>query len=116
MNSMTEPRPKPVSLRPLNATHRRWFWVLMSIAVVVIAVGWTVTIRGILQDVPGISTQVQTSLEQAAQEIEEANIESPIDIDQTQDAIEALKAGYEAEKARQQEPYGQEDTTDTTVE
>lgn len=112
---MAIPRPKPQSLRPLSTTHRRWFWGLMVVAIIVIVVGWTFTIREILEDVPVISTQVQASIEQAAQEVEEANIESPVNIEQTQEAIEALKAGYEAEKQRQQESYGQEDTTDPTT-
>jgi hypothetical protein len=73
----------------------------MALAVVVIAVGWTITIRSILADVPLVSSQIQDSLEQAAQQVEESQIDSPVDIDQTQEAIEALKAGYEAEKERQ---------------
>lgn len=83
----------------------------MALAVVVIAVGWTMTIRSILADIPAVSSQIQTSIEQAVEQVEEAQLESPVDIDETQEAWQALKEGYEAQKARQQEPYGQEDTT-----
>lgn len=87
----------------------------MIVAVIVIGVGWTITIRDILQDVPVISTQMQASIEQAAQELEEANIGSPVGIDQTKEALEALQTGYEVEKARQNETYDQENITNATT-
>lgn len=74
----------------------------MGLAIVVIMVGWTFTIRDILADIPTVSSQIQTSIEQAAEHVEEAQLESPVDIDETQEAWQALKEGYEAEKARQQ--------------
>lgn len=100
---MKTPRPKPISLRPLSATHRRWFWVLMAIAVIVIAVGWMVTIRDVLSDVPTLRASVEAGVDRAAEEIEDAQLKPREEVQEVQSALDALQAGYEAEKVRQEE-------------
>lgn len=99
---MKATRLKPVSLRPLSATHRRWFWVLMAIAVIVIAVGWMVTIRDVLSDVPTLRASVEAGVDRAAEELEDAQLKPGEQVQEAQSALEALQAGYDAEKTRQE--------------
>ncbi|MEK7620337.1 MAG: hypothetical protein AAB413_03825 [Patescibacteria group bacterium] len=94
--------PKPISLRPLSATHRRWFWLLMAVAVIVIAIGWMVTIRDIIEDVPTLRASVEAGVDRAAEEIEDAQLKPEEQVQEATDAFDALKAGYDAEKARQE--------------
>lgn len=116
MNSMAKTLPKPVSLRPSSPAHRRWFWALMILAVMIIVVGWSMTIRDILRDVPAVRSSMETGVDRAAEKIEEARLNPGARIQETTDAIDALKAGYEAEKQRQEqtsidpEPYEQEES------
>lgn len=80
--------------------------------------GWLMTIRELMADVPTIKTSIEERINQAAEGIQSAQGDPGEQIDEISDAIEALKAGYEAEKLRQQETptdpepsYEQEDIT-----
>lgn len=101
--SMKTSRPKPVSLRPLSSTHRRWFWVLMAFAMIVIAVGWSVTIRDVLGDVPALRASVEAGVDRAAEEIEDVQLNPGEQVQEASSALDALQAGYDAEKTRQEE-------------
>ncbi|MCR4313658.1 MAG: hypothetical protein NUV84_00200 [Candidatus Uhrbacteria bacterium] len=100
---MAVPRPKPISLRPPSATHRRWFWVLMAFAMIVIAVGWMVTIRDVLGGIPALRASVEGGVDRAAEEIQEAQLKPGEQAQEAQNALDALQAGYDAEMTRQEE-------------
>ena len=94
-------RPKPQSLRPLSAKHRRWFWILMAVGALIIVTGWLLTIKNLLADVPTIQSSIQAGVSQAAEEIEEADLK-PDGLNEVEEALQALQAGYEIEKQRQE--------------
>lgn len=99
---MRTPRPKPQSLRPLSAKHRRWFWILMFAGVAIVVAGWLLTIRDLMADVPTIKTSLEGRVDQAVEEIQDAQLDPGEQVDEAAEAFEALKEGYEAEKQRQQ--------------
>lgn len=68
-----------------------------------IAVGWSVTIREILQDVPTLRASVEAGVDRAAEEMEDVQLNPGEQVQETQSTLDALQAGYDAEKARQQE-------------
>lgn len=109
--------PRPTSLRPLSAAHRRWFWTLMALAAVVIAIGWSVTIREVIRGISQIQSSVEEGVDRAAEGMEEAQLNPQAQVQEAKDVLGAFKAGYEAEKQRQEqtsttsELYGQEEST-----
>ncbi len=82
----------------------------MAVGAVVIVVGWFLTLRQVLTVVPDISSAIDQGIETAVEKVEEAQVDPVNEIDQATNAWDALKQGYEEEKARQ-ESYGQEDNT-----
>ncbi|KKW33140.1 MAG: hypothetical protein UY76_C0008G0013 [Candidatus Uhrbacteria bacterium GW2011_GWA2_52_8d] len=74
----------------------------MFVGLLVIAVGWFITIRGFLDEVPNIKTAIEQGVSQAADEIQEAQLEPPVEVREITKALEDVKAGYEAEKQKQQ--------------
>ncbi|MBI4435083.1 hypothetical protein HY630_00260 [Candidatus Uhrbacteria bacterium] len=102
----------------MSAGHRRWFWALMCLGLAIIATGWVITIRGFLATVPQITSSIEQGAARAVEEVREAQLDPSQGIDEASRAFEALKAGYDAEKEKQQEAtsdnettYEQEDTT-----
>lgn len=75
----------------------------MAFAVIVIAVGWMVTIRDVLSDVPTLRASVEAGVDRVAEEIEDAQLKPGEQVQEATAAFDALQAGYEAEKARQEE-------------
>ncbi len=68
-----------------------------------VAVGWMITIRGIMRDVPALQATVEARVDQAVQQIDDAQLNPGEQIQQAQSAMDALKAGYDLEKTRQEE-------------
>lgn len=75
----------------------------MAIAIIVIAVGWSLTIRDVLSDVPTLRASVEAGVDRATEEIQEAQLKPGEQVQEATDAFDALKAGYDAEILRQQE-------------
>jgi hypothetical protein len=98
---MGTPRPKPQSLRPLSSAQRRWFWVLMILGFILIAVGWSFTIRGLRNSVPEISSSLQEGVTQASEKIEETQIDPEAKINQAERIFQILQQEYKAEHERQ---------------
>ncbi len=86
----------------------------MLVGALLILVGWMLTVRDLLTQAPTIKSSFEQGVNRAAQEIEDAQLDPSQKIDEVSEALEALQAGYNAEKQRQQETtasYEQEDTT-----
>jgi len=45
---MQQKRPKPISLRPLSASEKRWMWGTIVLCVLFVVVGWVFTVGRIL--------------------------------------------------------------------
>jgi len=97
--------PRPISLRPMNQKQRRWFWVFLTAGVVIVAMGWIVTISQVVSSsLPGIRLQMDKGLEKASNELK--NVESSVEEKQStfSEALEEAQKGYQQEKERQQRP------------
>lgn len=97
-------RPSPLSLRPLSSSHRRWFWGLIALGIILIAVGWMVTIRDILSSsAPIIGEAIEENLTKAAHGLQQAGEGAAEGADEFEQMLQEAQAGYEEEKARQDE-------------
>ncbi len=96
--------PKPISLRPLNKRQRRWFWVFLGVGIVIVVIGWLVTIRQVASStLSSLRSQVDKGLEKASDGLKD--VESSVEEKQStfSDALEEAQKGYQQEKERLQQ-------------
>src|SRR3989338_8635749 len=101
---MKASRPKPVSLRPMNQKQRRWFWGFLIAGIMVVFIGWILTIRQLASSIfPGIRSQVDVGLEKASNRLQ--GVESSVQEKESDfsEAFEQVQKGYQQEKERQQQ-------------
>lgn len=74
----------------------------MGIGVVVILLGWVMTIRGLRVEVPTIQSTFLEGVDRAAEKIQEAQLDPTQEVSDVTDALEAFQDGYQAEKQQQE--------------
>jgi hypothetical protein len=88
----------------MNQKQRRWFWIFLTAGVVIVVMGWIVTIRQVASSsFPVIRSQVDKGLEKASSGLQDA--ESSVEEKQSvfSEALEEAQKGYQQEKERQQQ-------------
>lgn len=76
---------------------------MVGAAIILIAVGWMMTIRSIAQTAPVVRERVDRELDRVIEVVEDAGGTASEQVDTATTNLKAIQEAYEAEKAEQEE-------------
>ncbi|PJA45325.1 hypothetical protein CO174_03670 [Candidatus Uhrbacteria bacterium CG_4_9_14_3_um_filter_50_9] len=89
--------PRPQRITPLNPKQKAAFWLGIVLAVLIIIVGWFITLREVVnEEVPFIQGQLDTALDGVVQELVELGTETQEGTAQTKHDVKLLLEVYQA--------------------
>ena len=96
--------PKPFLLRPMDARRRRWFKILVFLAVVIVVIIWGVTIHRVLSvDFSRVRSQIDTGIEKASSGLRETTDSVQNNASVVSEVFDQAKGAYQQEKERQEQ-------------
>jgi hypothetical protein len=108
---------RPVRLKPIDPAHKWGLVAVVGVSVVLLGTGWYFTIRNQLsENVSKIKVQIDSSIDQAASGIGDANErikEKQLEMDTI---LEKVKQGYEEELKDQEEGQVSNQTSENVIQ